>query len=789
MKAFSPMCLCLSVLLCGLTHAAVIQVSSKDVASNSSSELQRAFQRAVDAKHHNPNDPVTLELADGDYLLSSQLTIGPDLSGTPQSPTRIVAAPGAHPRLSGARQLVLQWKPYRNGIYRANVAGPSFDLLYMNGERQVRARYPNFDPKIALFNGYAADAISPTRVSRWQHPEGGVLHALHEGRWASMHVPILGKNPDGTLRFGAQTGNNRPSPPHSLYRFVENIFEELDSSHEWYYDSVAATLYFMPPPGVDPNGAAFQASRLETLLEVRGTEAAPVHDIYIGGLEFTHTAQTFLSSTEPLLRSDWKFARKAALLIEGATGVTVENNVFHELGGNAVVVSGFNRNVRVAGNDISDIGASGISFVGRPEAVRSPVYSYNEWVSDEKMDRTAGPRTNAYPAHSSAEDNLIHHIGTIEKQVAGVEIAMSMNILVSHNTIYDTPRAGINIGDGTWGGDVVEYNDVFDTVLQTADHGAINTWGRDRYWMPDRAALDKRLAREPDLWKLDTLAPNIIRHNRFRSDHGWDIDLDDGSSNYQVYDNLCLAGGLKFREGFHREGVNNILVNNGFHPHVWFKNSGDRFEHNIVLGPYSPIWMDHWDAVIDHNLFAAPWMLDRARSLGQDSHSGVGDPLFVDAAGGNYTVSPVSPALEIGFHNLPMADFGVTRPELRRRAGKPEFQAMLITQIADTARPLEVAGGLFKTVASLGEQSAVGLPDTKGVMVLKVDSSSSWAAAGLRVGDVLLQAYDDELKTSVPLDNVEQFISNYQSRKWWGKFDFVIQRNQHQQKLHVDLQR
>jgi len=33
----------------------------------------------------------------------------------------------------------------------------------------------------------------------------------------------------------------------------------------------------------------------------------------------------------------------------------------------------------------------------------------------------------------------------------------------------------------------------------------------------------------------------VIRHNRFRSDHGWDIDLDDGASNYRIYDNVCLA--------------------------------------------------------------------------------------------------------------------------------------------------------------------------------------------------------------------------------------------------------
>jgi hypothetical protein len=62
--------------------------------------------------------------------------------------------------------------------------------------------------------------------------------------------------------------------------------------------------------------------------------------------------------------------------------------------------------------------------------------------------------------------------------------------------------------------------------------------------------------------------PIILRNNRFRCDHGWDIDLEDGSSNYLIYNNLCLNGGIKLREGVSRVVENNIMVNNTFHPHV-----------------------------------------------------------------------------------------------------------------------------------------------------------------------------------------------------------------------------
>jgi len=79
-----------------------------------------------------------------------------------------------------------------------------------------------------------------------------------------------------------------------------------------------------------------------------------------------------------------------------------------------------------------------------------------------------------------------------------------------------------------------------------------------------------------------------LRNNRWRCDHGWDIDLDDGSTNYEITNNLCLNGGLKLREGFYRLAENNIMVNNSFHPHVWYGNSEDVFRRNIVFGPYRP---------------------------------------------------------------------------------------------------------------------------------------------------------------------------------------------------------
>jgi hypothetical protein len=48
---------------------------------------------------------------------------------------------------------------------------------------------------------------------------------------------------------------------------------------------------------------------------------------------------------------------------------------------------------------------------------------------------------------------------------------------------------------------------------------------------------------------LDAVKTNIIRNSRWRCDHGWDIDLDDGSSNFRIYNNLCLPAACLTRRG------------------------------------------------------------------------------------------------------------------------------------------------------------------------------------------------------------------------------------------------
>ena len=311
----------------------------------------------------------------------------------------------------------------------------------------------------------AADAFSKERAANWADPTGGYIHAMHVHRWGGYHYRITGKDAKGEVTYEGGWQNNRQMGMHKDYRMVENIFEELDAAGEWFHNAETSTIYYMPAAGVDIAKAKVEVVRLRHLIELQGTQEAPVKFISLKGFTVRHAARTFMDCKEPLLRSDWAIYRGGAFLLTGTEDVSILDCEFDQVGGNAVFVNNYNRRVKVAGCHIHDAGASGVCFVGDPKAVRNPLFEYNETQDLSKIDQTPGPKTDNYPADSIVEDCLIHGIGKVEKQPAGVQISMAQGITVRDVSIYDCARSGINVSEGTWGGHLIEGCDVFDTVL------------------------------------------------------------------------------------------------------------------------------------------------------------------------------------------------------------------------------------------------------------------------------------------------------------------------------------
>jgi hypothetical protein len=703
--------------------------------------------------------PVEVVLEDGIYYLPETFVLRPEDSGMDGAPVVYRARNEGKAVLSGGALLDLKWQASPDigeGVWKSSTPpGLEIDQVFVDGKRQRMARYPNYDPNAptAAYQGFSAAAFSKERAARWADPEGGYIHAMHRARWGGYHYRITAKTPDGEVAYEGGWQNNRQMGMHEKFRMVENCFEELDAAGEWFHDRKTNTLYFIPVPGMDLATARIEVVRLRHLVEFQGSEKSPVRHITLQGFTFRHAARTFMETKEPLLRSDWTIYRGGAVLLTGTEDISILDGTFDQVGGNAIFVNTYNRRVLIRGCHIFDTGASGICFVGDPGAVRNPLFEYGQTNDLTKIDRTPGPQTNHYPADSVVEDCLIHGIGQVERQPAGVQISMASQITIRDTTIYDCARAGINISEGTWGGHLIERVDVFDTVLETHDHGSFNSWGRDRFWVSKHKDVSQpEVQKDPTLPFLDAVDTTIIRDSRWRCDHGWDVDLDDGSSNYEIYNNLMLAGGLKLREGFRRKAFNNIMINNGLHAHVWFEDSGDEFTRNIVMKAHAPIRQpDGWAKTSDRNFFVFDADLRASQAHGGDANSVAGDPGFVDPQSGDFRVREGSPAFAVGFKNFPMDQFGVKKPSLRKVARTPVIPPLLQTSRTEMADELaKLPSWLGMALRGLvGEEfSAFGVSrEEGGVQLLQLRRNSPAANNGFQADDLVQKINGQRVRT------------------------------------------
>jgi hypothetical protein len=708
--------------------------------------------------------PITVYLRKGTYYLDETLKFTSEDSGNAATPITYAAYSGEEVTISGAKKLDnLNWQVYKGEIMVADVdKNLSFDQLFLNDKRQVLARYPNANPLstgTTILDGYADDAISPARIAKWKNPVGAFVRGLHGSMWGGNDFIITGVNSDGTAKLQWVGDNNRGNTLHATYRMVENVFEELDAPYEWYLDKENGKLYYYPPSGTDLKNAKFEAPVLDESINIQGTADNKVKFLNFKGIKFTETHRTLFNSTyETLLRGDWAIARKGTVFMQDAENISITKSNFDQVGGNAIFMSGYNRNNTVQDCKITDAGASGVCTVGLTSAVRTPS-TWEKHITDMK-DTTPGPLTDDYPKDIIIKNNDIYHTGRFEKQTAGVCISMSQGVTVSHNTIHHVPRAGINVNDGTWGGHIVEYNDIYDTVEETGDHGPFNSWGRDRYWAYggyNSTGINGDIKRQ--YGELDAMIPTTIRNNRFYAPNGgYGIDLDDGSTNYQIYNNLCLGIGIKLREGFDRKVYNNIMVNGQMAFHVPFINAQDDVQRNIevtngdLYGYYQcdSARLDASKDTVDNNVFYN-WG-NKVAPLDQkvrDKNSIIADPMFTDPANGDYTVKDGSPALTKGFVNFAMDRFGYL--DSNWKPGKIVIQRNVSSSGSTTnvpkPDPKPCLGGTITSIYSLDIQSGLGTGDQNGIVFTDVPSTSYAYSQGLRLNDAVLAVNGTKITT------------------------------------------
>ena len=713
-------------------------------------------------------EPVTVFMQGGAYHLVQPFRLGSKDSGTEKAPITYVAIPGKKVVLKGSLPLDSKaWKPWKDGIYQQSLKGTAlegrdFNQLFMSDKRMIRARVPNWDFVNPLRNGkgyfnvaegkskelirFAPEDLKGRR-SLWKNPQTGIVHAFHISNWGNFQFRIKDVDwANNTIHLGeggwqAQrrygVGVKRKGHPGSPF-YIENIFEELDAPFEWYHDVETDTLYFKPPTGVDLSDVAVEAAVVSRIIEVEGAE-----HIHFKGFHLTQTRATFMDAYEDIARGDWAIHRGGAVYFLNSQNCSVRDFHIEQVGGNGIFVDGFNRDIHISGCLIEDTGDSAVCFVGNPKAVRD----YQTWEKgvSKITDLEPGPKTEDYPANCSVKNTITRDVGVYGKQTSGVLVSMAMDITVDHCSVYRIARAGVTFNDGAWGGHVMSNCDIYDTILDTGEHGPFNSWGRERFWKGKQMNKDMVLL---DAMKTVKLHNNRIGNYRSSISAGnWTIDLDDGSSNFEIYNNLMLGSTLKLRDGYFRKVWNNIMVSAvpvGIH--CWPKdNSDDVIERNIVVvagaiegsGKISKtmivplimpadygIW-GHFNSNLWWNTNTEDFSVGKqATSLAkwqekQGKNGLFADPLFVDPVNRNYHVRENSPALKLGFKNFPIDQFG--HQMTRIMCGSREFEGTITVVIRPDAR-----GGMVRYTLDGSEPTA---DSTLYSSPLKIDETTTLCAS------------------------------------------------------------
>ena len=162
-------------------------------------------------------------------------------------------------------------------------------------------------------------------------------------RWANWMFEVGSHNASShNFTFGKGGNQGARGENSGGDYFVENVFEELDSPGEFFFDRKAAKLYlFHNGTGAPPPQASVVAPSLRTLVNITASQWAPATGITHSGITYRATRYTYMDPHGVPSAGDWALDRVGAIFLQGTEGATFDGCTFERLDGNAVMVSGY----------------------------------------------------------------------------------------------------------------------------------------------------------------------------------------------------------------------------------------------------------------------------------------------------------------------------------------------------------------------------------------------------------------------------------------------------------------
>lgn len=248
--------------------------------------LDKARDEIRRLKSNGPIDqPVTVNLRQGAYLLSKPFVLDERDSGKQGAPITYQSWPGERATLTAGIVVAPKWQIYKQGAHNTYVADldpaiKPFNSLFVDGTRATRARTPNegsffttrYDAKLIGTNGktqfaYFPGDINPawTRVSDMQVVS---LQSWRSPRYFlntidAEKVTIKGSNPAASGKGGFYSGYDG-----TTQYFIDNVFEGLDAPGEWYLNTASHQVFYIPREGSDISKSVFVVPTGNQLVDI-----------------------------------------------------------------------------------------------------------------------------------------------------------------------------------------------------------------------------------------------------------------------------------------------------------------------------------------------------------------------------------------------------------------------------------------------------------------------------------------------------------------------------------------
>lgn len=414
-------------------------------------------------------------LLGGTYRLARTLVLDWRDSGRPGNDVVWSAAPGADPVISGAIR-VRGWTLHdsRRHIYQARVmAGLSTRQLYVNGRRATRARstlYPSGFKRTP--SGFQAANDS---MATWRNPTG--IEVVTRTQWKMMRCPVARIRGRQLIMRQPCWHNVNVMPYQWSFQtitWLENAYELLNAPDEWYLNSRAGRLYYIPAPGQRLSGADVELPVAQSLIDVRGTLARPVANLRFQGIRFEYG--TWLGPSGPNGYAE----DQSGFYLAG--GGHRRNKIGHDP--NAMPTPGdvqveYGRRIAFVHDDFLHLGAVGLEFGagGQRDVVLAnrfdDISSAAVHLGGVAVSYAHPSRPGQLVAGNLISNNAITRTGREYQDSAAIMLGFTTRSLVEHNEISDVPWSGIAIG---WGWGLLDPSDFLG--LPNAAHGLWGTYTR-----------------------------------------------------------------------------------------------------------------------------------------------------------------------------------------------------------------------------------------------------------------------------------------------------------------------